>query len=249
MAMGMRSGLTATVLIIALATSGCEQSAQEPASGGETEAVTTDNIPEEIFARAMAFECDGGETLEVVIESGETDGAIVRTGDGSVHSLPYAEGGSGRSYAKDGVSLDLQGSQAVWTRGESVVCNAVSKSLPAPVAAGVVRDLTASDNGSTIEVKVGDTFSVSLSGVPTAGYVWAPENLPTGLEVTAGLSGATSSNQNIPGFTGGNHWEVTTFRAVAAGRYELQLAQRRPWEPASEPAASTFKAVINVVVD
>lgn len=245
--MRMRSGITATVLALTIGISGCEESATEAAAGGETQAATSESAPEEIFARAMAFECDGGETLEIVIDSGDAENAIVRTGDGSVHRLPLGEGDSGRTYTKDGVSLDLQGSQVVWTRGESVVCSSVAKSLPAPVAAGVVRDLTASDNGSTIEVKVGDTFSVSLSGVPTAGYVWAPENLPAGLEVTAGLSGATSSNQNIPGFTGGNHWEVTAFRAVTAGRYELTLAQRRPWEPASEPAADTFKVAVNVV--
>jgi predicted secreted protein len=194
----------------------------------------------------MAFECDGGETLEIVLETGETPTAIIRTGGGSVHTLPLAAAEDGRSFAKDGVSLDMQGSQVVWTNPDSVVCYAVSKSLPAPVADGVVRDLTASDNGSTIEVKVGETFSISLSGVPTAGYVWAPENLPTGLETTGSLGGATTSNQNIPGFTGGNHWEVTMFRATAPGQYDLMMAQRRPWEPPTEPAAATFKVTVKV---
>ena len=56
-----------------------------------------------------------------------------------------------------------------------------------------------------------------------------------------GPGGATTSAQFLPGFTGGNHWEVVIFEAVAAGEGEIVLAQRRPWEDAAEPDASTFK--------
>jgi hypothetical protein len=45
----------------------------------------------------------------------------------------------------------------------------------------------------------------------------------------------------LPGFAGGNHWEVILVEAVAAGEGEIVLAQRRPWEDAAEPDADTFR--------
>jgi predicted secreted protein len=48
----------------------------------------------------------------------------------------------------------------------------------------------------------------------------------------------------LPGFAGGNHWEVVVFEAVAAGEGEITLAQRRPWESTAEPDASTFKFML-----
>ncbi|MDZ4759544.1 MAG: protease inhibitor I42 family protein [Alphaproteobacteria bacterium] len=121
-----------------------------------------------------------------------------------------------------------------------------SRSLPAPPADGVVRDVTEADAGGLIDLKVGDTFSVSLSGVPTAGYVWAPQTLPSIVEKTAETGGPTSSDQLQPGFAGGNHWEVTVFKAVSTGEAELVMAQRRPWEDAAEPDAATFRVRLRI---
>ena len=90
-------------------------------------------------------------------------------------------------------------------------------------------------------MKVGEKVAVALSGVPTAGYVWGASTPPAWVKATDGPGGATSSAQFLPGFAGGNHWEVVIFEAIAAGEGEIVLAQRRPWETEAEPDASTFK--------
>lgn len=111
--------------------------------------------------------------------------------------------------------------------------------LPAPLPAGSPRVLTEADAGTTLAVAVGETIAVTLVGVPTAGYVWAAESVPGFLTETESLSGPTSEAQNQPGFAGGNHWEVLTFRVAAPGEGQLVLAQRRPWE-SDEAASDTF---------
>ena len=45
--------------------------------------------------------------------------------------------------------------------------------MPAPKASGATRNFTAADKGKTIEMKTGEKISISLVGIPTAGYVWA----------------------------------------------------------------------------
>jgi len=119
-------------------------------------------------------------------------------------------------------------------------------SLPAPVANGVSRNLTVADEGKTVAMKVGEKISISLVGVPTAGYLWAADKAPDFVKVSDGPGGPTSSAQLQPGFTGGNHWEVLIVEATKAGEGELVLGQRRPWEPKTEPADKTFKVKLKV---
>lgn len=115
--------------------------------------------------------------------------------------------------------------------------------IPAPTPAGVTQRLTAGDNGKTITVPVGTQFAVELVGVPTAGYVWAVVDKPAFLSDAVETSGNTTKAQSQPGFVGGNHWEVFSFTATAAGEGALKLEQRRPWEK-NEPASQTFAVTI-----
>ncbi len=115
--------------------------------------------------------------------------------------------------------------------------------LPAPTPGDVHVRIDAAQNGRTIEVAVNQRFAVELVGVPTAGYVWAPASVPAFLTPAGEASGDTTRAQSQPGFTGGNHWEVFVFTANAAGRGELVLEQRRPWE-SGEPASDTFRVTI-----
>jgi predicted secreted protein len=119
-----------------------------------------------------------------------------------------------------------------------------SESVPAPTPAGVTQRITAADAGKTITVPVGASFAVQLVGVPTAGYVWAVSEKPAFLSDAKESGGNTTTAQSQPGFTGGNHWEVFAFQAHAAGQGELKFEQRRPWEPKTEPASSTFSVTI-----
>ena len=116
-------------------------------------------------------------------------------------------------------------------------------SVPAPTPDDVVIRITQEQNGQTVNVGVNQRFAIELVGVPTAGYVWAPAQAPAFITRAGEASGNTSQAQSQPGFTGGNHWEVTMFVATAAGTGEIVMEQRRPWET-NEPANATFRVTI-----
>jgi predicted secreted protein len=123
---------------------------------------------------------------------------------------------------------------------EAPVSNA---QVAAPTPDDVAVHITAAQNGQTVNVAVGQRFAIELVGVPTAGYVWAPSQVPAFLTRAGEASGNTTQAQSQPGFTGGNHWEVTMFSATAAGTGEIVMEQRRPWET-TEPASDTFRVTI-----
>lgn len=115
--------------------------------------------------------------------------------------------------------------------------------LPAPTPEDVAVRITAEQNGQTVEVAVNQRFAVELVGVPTAGYVWQPAQIPAFVTRAGEAGGATVPEQSQPGYAGGNHWEVLMFSATAAGTGELVLEQRRPWE-ANEPPVGAFRVTI-----
>lgn len=122
--------------------------------------------------------------------------------------------------------------------------DAGSSMLPPPWPDGLAARIGEADAGEAVAVPVGQPFAVALVGVPTAGYVWLAEDPPAFLESTGESSGPTTKAQLQPGFTGGNHWEVLSFRATAPGAGTLRLVQRRPWET-QEPPSRTFEVVIS----
>ncbi len=118
-----------------------------------------------------------------------------------------------------------------------------NNSVPAPTPSDVTTRITAEQNGQMVNVAVGQRFAIELVGVPTAGYVWAPSQVPAFITRAGEASGNTTQDQSQPGFTGGNHWEVTMFSATAPGTGEIVMEQRRPWET-TEPANATFRVTI-----
>jgi predicted secreted protein len=132
--------------------------------------------------------------------------------------------------------------------------NTASGSLPAPAASedglapptssDISLHVRASQNGQVVHVPVNQRFAVELVGVPTAGYQWAPTQLPVFLtRVGDEATGPTLREQTQPGYAGGNHWEVYVFAATEAGSGDLILEQRRPFEHGG-PAAATFRVTI-----
>lgn len=119
-----------------------------------------------------------------------------------------------------------------------------NNSVPAPTPNDVAVRITQEQNGQTVNVGVNQRFAIELVGVPTAGYVWAPATVPAFITRAGEASGNTTQAQSQPGFTGGNHWEVTLFTATAAGTGEIVMEQRRPWET-NEPANQTFRVTIH----
>lgn len=129
------------------------------------------------------------------------------------------------------------------TPSEDSAAGTEQQAVPAPTPDDVAVRITAAQNGQTVNVAVNQRFAVELVGVPTAGYVWTPAQLPAFITRAGEASGNTSQEQSQPGFTGGNHWEVLMFTATAAGTGELVIEQRRPWE-STEPATDTFRVTI-----
>lgn len=199
--------------------------------------------PDPAFANAVNFACEGGGTVDVAFDNGSPLSASAKIDGGAPVTLSLDETATTGMVFKDAaLTMSFDGDRVLLTRGgEAKVCTFVSRSLEAPAVDGVVRNLAAGDGGALVEVKVGETVSVSLSGVPTAGYVWAAENPPAFVQVRQGPGGATSSAQFLPGFAGGNHWEVLVVEAVAPGEGEIVLVQKRPWEEQAAPDDDRFR--------
>ena len=115
--------------------------------------------------------------------------------------------------------------------------------VPAPTPEDVAVRINAAQDGQTVNVGVNQRFAVELVGVPTAGYVWEPAQVPAFLTRAGEATGNTVAAQSQPGYTGGNHWEVLMFAATSSGSGELVLEQRRPWET-NEPPAQVFRVTI-----
>jgi predicted secreted protein len=118
-----------------------------------------------------------------------------------------------------------------------------NNAVPAPTPQDVTTRITAEQNGGRVEVAVNQRFAIELVGVPTAGYVWAPAQMPAFVQRAGEASGNMSQQQSQPGFTGGNHWEVTMFVATQAGEGEIVMEQRRPWET-NEPPVDVFRVTV-----
>lgn len=118
-----------------------------------------------------------------------------------------------------------------------------SNTLPAPTPGDVEVRITAAQNGQTVNVAVNQRFAVELVGVPTAGYLWAPAQVPDFIARAGEANGPTVREQNDPDYAGGNHWEVTMFAATGPGTGDIVMEQRRPWET-GEPPADTFRVTI-----
>lgn len=120
---------------------------------------------------------------------------------------------------------------------------AANGAVPAPTPDDVAVRISAEQNGQTVNVAVGQRFAIELVGVPTAGYIWAPAQVPDFIARAGEATGNTVPEQSEPGYAGGNHWEVTMFAATAPGTGEIVMEQRRPWET-DEPASATFRVTI-----
>lgn len=233
---------TIGAVAFALAMAACSGTQEAPKSSGGPGARAAPPAEPDPLANALAFKCEDGERLRVDLDS-QTDAAIVQLGDNPAATLPLKKNDDVQSYSDGTITLGMMGGPEVafaHAPDAPLVCQHVSTSLPAPKAADVRHTYTAEDQGKTITMNVGEKISVALVGVPTAGYVWAADKTPDFVKVSAGPGGPTVSDQKLPGFAGGNHWEVLVVEAIKPGSGELTLAMRRPWEDKAEADARTF---------
>lgn len=101
-------------------------------------------------------------------------------------------------------------------------------------------------NGGAVTLRAGETLRIELQSVPTAGYIWQLTEAPEFLELVAENTRPTDpAYQNLPGFTGGNHYMSFDLEARAAGTGTVRLAEGRPWET-DEPPEGSYELSVTV---
>lgn len=115
----------------------------------------------------------------------------------------------------------------------------------AAAEAGVVY-AGADKKGQTVGMKVGETLRIELVSIPTAGYVWTVVEAPAFMEATGeSTRGTDPAHQNLPGFTGGDHFLGFDYVAKSAGTGTFKLIEGRPWET-EEPPMDTYELTVTV---
>ena len=92
---------------------------------------------------------------------------------------------------------------------------------PAAPAAKVIK-LTDADNNSTVKATVGDTLSVQLAALPSAGFNWTVIDNATGVLKPAGSAVVRSTNRIGAGVT-----DIYTFTVTSTGEASLKMAYLR----------------------
>jgi len=82
------------------------------------------------------------------------------------------------------------------------------------------------DNGRTIELKVDDTFELTLSESRMGGYRW--KLVETGEPVLAAKELATTADASMPGGRSSRSWRCT---AQQPGLAQIRLQHLRSWQP------------------
>ena len=98
---------------------------------------------------------------------------------------------------------------------------------------------TADDDGTSIVLEPGESFSVVLPGNATTGYSWRVEGIDAAI-----LSAAEPVYVSDSELVGAGGVYTFTFTAAAAGETELRLVYLRPWEQV-EPL-QTFTMTVTV---
>jgi inhibitor of cysteine peptidase len=100
--------------------------------------------------------------------------------------------------------------------------------------------------GASISLKTGETLRIELKSIPTAGYVWNLVEVPAFMEAAGETTRPTDpAHQNLPGFTGGNHYLGFDFVAKSPGSGTFRLTEGRPWET-DEPPSDTYELTVTV---
>jgi predicted secreted protein len=81
-------------------------------------------------------------------------------------------------------------------------------------------------SSDSVAVAVGAEFEVRLRSMPSSGYVWIPDSLPEGIE----LSGSESTPPGPDSRPGDPGTQVFRFRSREAGEKTIGFVLRRPWE-------------------
>jgi len=115
-----------------------------------------------------------------------------------------------------------------------IICASCARTAPS------IKQLTAQDASSTVQLNVGDTLEIALEGNPTTGYTWAVASNVAQLQQQGEWEFKRSSN-----LIGAGGVILLRLKAVREGEAALQLIYHRVWEK-DVPPVKTFE--VKVVV-
>lgn len=146
--------------------------------------------------------------------------------------------------AAEETAMDPEGWQPPEMPSAEEAARAIAEAQAA-AEAGVVY-AGADKKGGAVTMTTGETLRIELVSVPTAGYVWTVLEAPAFMEAAGESSrGTDPAHQNLPGFTGGNHFLGFDYVATAPGTGTFKLAEGRPWET-DEPPEDTYELTVTV---
>lgn len=98
-------------------------------------------------------------------------------------------------------------------------------------AAGGIKEYTSPSQ--PIEVKVGESFMLTLESNPTTGYKWEAGFDQSLLKL---VKSEFKQDASKPGMVGVGGKEQFTFEGLKGGDAQVKLTYKRPWEPQSADA-------------
>ncbi len=107
-------------------------------------------------------------------------------------------------------------------------------------------NLTAADNGSTVELKSGQgqVVSITLDANPTTGYTWEVVDAPDEQIMRQVGEIEFIPSRQESGIVGAGGVQIIRFEIVNAGRTSLKLVYHRSWETGVEPRETFFMHVV-----
>jgi len=102
--------------------------------------------------------------------------------------------------------------------------------------------ITEADNGTSINLKNGETFFLKLRENPSTGYSWQL-NLSQGLSILSDEYTQDPAPEGYTGVLGTRQWEI---KAVTPGSQQVKGIYKRPWEDTTG-AEDNFTLNVEVV--
>lgn len=121
----------------------------------------------------------------------------------------------------------------------------VAASMVLTACSGRTVKISAEDNGSTIEMKQGQTLVLSIDGNPTTGYTWEVDSVDASVLQSEGEADYSTDFRLRPGMTGVGGTYKFKFTAANAGTTALKLKYWRSFEP-ENPPVETFEVTVDV---
>jgi inhibitor of cysteine peptidase len=97
-----------------------------------------------------------------------------------------------------------------------------------------MKEFTEKADGTEVDLRVGESFEISLPENPTTGHRWTLKT--NGVPVCILINDMFSSESSRPGAGGMHRWK---FKVVASGKATIEMASVRRWE--TVPPARTFR--------